>query len=72
MQMAEKVNIRGGGKWLDAHPDAKENPVQSDIYRLFVRTLFFDTNEEFTSATDNMFGKVDCKQFLMDFFKIKL
>lgn len=67
-----KLYIRGGGKWLDAHPDAKEKPVQSDIYRLFVRTLFFDTNEEFTSATDNMFGKVDCKQFLMDFFKIKL
>lgn len=67
-----KLYCKGGGKWLDAHPDAKENPVQSDIYRFFVRTLFYDTNDEFIGATDNLFGKVDCKKFLEDYFKIKL
>jgi len=66
-----KLYCRGGGKWLDAHPDAKKNPVQSDIYRLFVRTLFFDTNEDFLMAVEDMFGGVDCKKFLEDYFKIK-
>lgn len=66
-----KLYCRGGGKWLDAHPDAKKNPVQSDIYRLFVRTLFFDTNEDFMMAVEDMFGGVDCKKFLEEYFKVK-
>lgn len=66
-----KLYCRAGGKWLDAHPDARKNPERSDIYRLFVRTTFFDTNEEFIAATDNIFGKVDCKAFLEDYFKIE-
>lgn len=44
--------------------------MQSDIYRLFVRTLFFDTTEDFMSAVDGMFGEVDCKEFLEEYFNI--
>lgn len=66
-----KLYCRGGGKFLDNHPHAKEKPCASDIYRLFVRTTFYDTNDEFMRATTGMFGEVDCKKFLEDYFHIK-
>lgn len=67
-----KLYIRGGGKWLDSHPKAKVNPVQSDIYRLFARTLFYETNDEFMAATYTMFGVTNWKTELEKYFNIKL
>lgn len=67
-----KLYIRGGGKWLDSHQNAKNNPCQSDIYRLFARTLFYDTNDEFMAATYTMFDVLDWKAELERYFNIKL
>ena len=44
-----------------------------DVYELFVHNIFFDSYEEFRLSVEGGFtGKVDCKQFLEDYFKIKL
>lgn len=67
-----KLYIRGGGKWLDSHPHAKNNPCQSDIYRLFARTLFYDTNAEFMAATYTLFDVLDWKSAIERYFNIKL
>lgn len=44
----------------------------ADIYELFCYCLFYDNLGEFNEAKSGMFGKVDCKQFLEDYFKIQL
>lgn len=41
-------------------------------YEEFVQDVFFDTYEDFRLATSGMFGKVDCKKFIENYFKIEL
>ena len=41
-------------------------------YELFVHNIFFDTYQSFKEAVDGMFGTVDCKKFLENYFNIKL
>ena len=42
------------------------------IYDLFVHNVFYDTYEDFYIAKNSMFGKLDCKKFLEEYFKIEL
>lgn len=69
-----KMYIRGGGKWLENHKLTKTyKKFDGNTYKLFVRMVFFDTDAEFEDAIINgMFGEVDCKAYLEDYFNIKL
>lgn len=42
------------------------------MYSLFVHNVFFDTYYDFEAIRNGLFGKVDCKAFLEDYFKIDL
>ena len=66
-----KWYCRGGGKWLESHPNSPSKEKFGDIYTLFTRVLFYETNEQFEQARKGMFGDVDCKTFLENYFKIK-
>ena len=68
-----KAWIRNGKKWYDSHPNASSRKKFRDVYELFVHNVFFDSYEDFRLSVEGGFtGKVDCKQFLEDYFKIKL
>ena len=67
-----KMWLRAGAKWWDTHPDIASKKKFSSIYDLFVQGIFFNSYQDFLLATNHMFGKVDCKKFLEDYFSIKL
>lgn len=55
----------------------RDNPLLSmkkfsDVYALFAHNVFFDDYDHFSAAQNSMFGKVDWRQHLQDFFKIEL
>lgn len=68
-----KAWVNAGQEWLDK---PRENKIGcqikfESIYELFVHNVFFDSYEDFRLAKSGMFGSVDCKTFLEDYFKIK-
>lgn len=70
-----KAWIRAGKKWMDTHPTTRCHQLYGDVYRLFVKDVFINSRKgwaSFMEATSGFFGDVDCKQFLEDYFKIKL
>jgi phosphoadenosine phosphosulfate reductase len=67
-----KMWLKAGCRWWDEHPTAASRKKFSSVYDLFVHNVFFGTYQDFTLATNHMFGKVDCKKFLEDYFCIKL
>ena len=67
-----KAYIRNGQKFRDTHPDAKSNRNHSTVYRQFVRDVFFERQNAFEQYEQSMFGEIDYKAFLEDYFNIKL
>jgi len=70
-----KLYVRGGGYYLDKHPNSKITSLVKDAYEFFCFDVFCErSNKRFQEefGGNNLFGeKVDCKQFLEDYFKIK-
>lgn len=69
-----KLYVRGGQKFLDEHPNSKIASYYKDGYEWFAENLFCKDVHEFQEqfGGNNLFGdKIDCKQFLEDYFKIK-
>jgi len=69
-----KLYIQSGLVWWNKH---RIKPLRSmskfeSIYDLFVHNVFYDTYEDFYIAKNSMFGKLDCKKFLEEYFKIEL
>lgn len=67
-----KFWLRNGEIWWNTHKLKRTKKKFKSHYEVFVRNVFFTRYEDFHNAIDNMFGKVDCKQFLEDYFNIKL
>ncbi len=68
-----KAYIRAGKKYRDTHPDVKSIKVHPNVYQQFVRDVFFERQYKFDDfEAHNMFGSIDYKQFLMDYFGIDL
>lgn len=66
--------IRAGNVWL-TKPFAHESNTRKyckGVYEYFVMHAFLDGLNHFKMIQSGMFGKVDCKQFLEDYFKIEL
>lgn len=62
--------LRNGEIWWKTHKLKKTKQKFRNIYEVFVSNLFFDSYEEFHDAIDSMFGKIDCKIFLSNYFHI--
>lgn len=69
-----KLYLRGARGFLDSHPEAKIGNIYPSVYEWLTAHIFCDTNEEFkTRFGATLFDDgIDCKQFLMDFFKVEL
>lgn len=67
-----KFWLRNGEIWWNTHKIKNTKKKFNNIYEVFVRNIFFNDYNEFKAATDNIFGKIDCKQFLMNYFHIDL
>lgn len=70
-----KAWIRAGRIWWDNHPNSSCRKKFNDIYEVFVHNLFFDSYNEFILATrGGLFENEipDCKEFLENYFNIKL
>lgn len=69
-----KTWCRAADKWLNK-PFAQESNTRKycmDGYEYFVMHTFFKGLNDFRLAKSGMFGTIDCKQFLQDYFKIQL
>lgn len=67
-----KAMIKAGLVYLETHPNVKIHDNFESIYDLFVHNVFFDSYAKFREWKYNLFETVDCKNFLEDYFKIKL
>lgn len=66
--------LRAGKKWWDSHPHIESRKKFSDIYELFVSSIFFDSYERSMAVIrGGLFDdRIDCKKWLEDYFKITL
>ena len=64
--------LHNGKIWWNTHDIKSVRKKYNSPYEVFVCNVFFHSYKEFREATDGLFGKVDCKKFLEDYFKIKL
>lgn len=67
-----KAYLRAGKKWWDSHPNVGSVRKFRTVYDLFVHNVFYDSYDDFCVAKSGMFGELDCKKFLEDYFGIEL
>lgn len=70
-----KLLIANAQRWLDTHPQVKCHKKIGDAYNLVYHDLFCSSYESYKRAIGGeLFPelKLDCKQFLEDYFKIDL
>ena len=65
-----KVYIKAQQKFRDTHPTSKNTLQYANVYDWFVREAFYDRQYEYEQSRDGLFGNIDSKQFLMDYFHI--
>ncbi len=71
-----KCWLKAGKKWFE-RPRIRDTGTGSrakfdDVYQLFVHNVFFESYDDFNTLRNGLFGTVDCKAFLEDYFKIDL
>lgn len=69
--------LKAGKKWWDRPHEPKKGKPGSrqkfdNVYQLFCHNIFFDSYSDFNTLRGGLFGTVDCKAFLEDYFKIDL
>ena len=67
-----KAYIRAGQKFRDLHPKAKLNNLYNNVYEWFYRDVFCHSQAEFEQKKVGLFGIPDYKEFLENYFNIKL
>lgn len=67
-----KVWLRNGEIWWNTHELKKTKKKYKNHYEVFVRNVFFYDFESFHNAVHSLFGDIDCKAFLEQYFTIKL
>lgn len=67
-----KAYLRAGEKFRNTHPDTKTAKMYDNVYEWFVRDVFFERQKDFNDYERGMFGKIDYKEFLMNYFNINL
>lgn len=66
--------IRAGQIWWDKDREKEPNSKRkfADVYELFAHNVFFDSYQEFVLARDGMFGHMNFKEKLEEYFGIEL
>lgn len=66
--------IKNGQIYLDTHRDRgiSANVKFSSAHEMFMHNVFFDSYQEFSLARDGMFGRMNCKERLEEYFGIEL
>lgn len=66
--------IRNGQIYLDTHIDRgiSANKRFNNAYEMFMHNVFYDSYQEFAEARNGMFGEMNCKERLGDYFGIEL
>lgn len=64
--------VKNAEIWWNTHPLKRLKLKFADPYELFVRNTFFTSYENFKYAQEGLFGKIDCKKFLVEYFGINL
>lgn len=66
--------IKNGEVWWNKKREKELNSKKkySNIYEIFVNDIFFNSYEEFVLAREGMFGRMNCKEKLEDYFGIDL
>ena len=67
-----KAYIRAGQKFRDLHPQAKSTNLYANVYEWFYRDVFCYSQSEFEQTKVGLFGIPDYKEYLENFFNIKL
>lgn len=58
--------------WWDTHPNVKSHEKFGNIYGLVAHNIFYNSYEEWKKADNSMFGRMDWKRKLEEYFNIKL
>lgn len=71
-----KCWLKAGKGWFE-RPRVRKSGTGSrekfdDVYQLFVHNVFFESYDDFNTLRNGLFGTVNCKAFLEDYFKIDL
>lgn len=67
-----KAWLRNGEIWWNTHKLKKTKKKFKNHYEVFVSNVFFNNFESFYNAVHSIFGDIDCKQFIEQYFNIKL
>lgn len=68
-----KAYITHGRVWWNNSPNTRSHQKFGDsLYDLFFHNVFCDSYQEYVTKTTGLFGKMDCKAFLEDYFKVDL
>lgn len=67
-----KAFIRHGKIWWNSHPNARSHVKFTCIEDLFFHNVFCNSYQDYVYKTTGMFGRLDTKAFLEDYFKISL
>lgn len=67
-----KAIVRATIKWYNSHPKAKSRKNFRNPYALVAHNIFFKSYEDFKTVDDGLFGQMDWKTKLEEYFNIKL
>ena len=67
-----KFWVKNAEIWWSKHPSKRLKLKFADPYEIFVRNIFFKSYGDFKYAQEGLFGKIDCKKFLEEYFGIDL
>lgn len=67
-----RAYIKAGERYRSTHPDVKSVHTHPTVYHQFIRDVFFENQKKYEDAMTSMFGEIDCKKFIEDYFNIKL
>lgn len=67
-----KAWIRNGKIWWENRPNTKSHEIYGTIYNLFFYNVFCNDMNDYYRKTTGLFGNLDCKAYMEDYFKIDL
>lgn len=67
-----RAYIKHGRIWWNNHPNTRSHVNFTCVEDLFYHNVFCDSYQDYLYKTTGMFGRLDTKSFLEDFFKINL
>ena len=66
-----KAYIRAEQKFRDSHPDSTNVRLYPTVFDWFFREVFFDKQKKYNDYCNQLFEKVDAKQYIEQYFGIK-